>query len=1588
LDGKLEEVRQRTAHLVAHSAGSDEDDGRYEKLDLEEETEAKRQRVADNYHRVGLNDVLQVVRVSGDFQWKIPPRSEMNIPVEMWRRGTQNRLKGTYIIEPHHGPNIHSFRKGREWVLASCIVSQQDWQGAIVVRVMNPTMQAQTVYPGQALGRLDELDMEINSLPSISRLKPRGYVTPGSEATSNVVAAVQTKDDEGSGSDDEVANVPTLDDTHASKEELELRIEETCEHLTPEQREELTGLLNEYQFMFRAKPGRTDLVRHSVDTGDSRPIRGAPFRLSPAERTKIREDVADMLEGGVIQPSRSAWGASVVLAKKKDGTLRFCVDYRKLNAATVRDVYPLPRIDDTLDKLGGARYFSALDLTSGYWQVEMEQEDKAKTAFITPDGLYEFNVMPFGLCNAPATFQRLMDSVLAPLGFEYVLVYLDDVMVFSRSFEDHLRHLRAVLTCVRDANLSVKLKKCNFAQLETVYLGHMISAEGVRPEAKKVEAIEALVPPTTVKGVRSFLGFLGFYRRFVKDFSRIAKPLTELTKKNQAWEWTPECEEAFKKLKQALMSEPVLANPDFTRQFVIRTDASFIGLGATLSQEYEGKLRPVAYASRILKPAETRYTATEVECLGMKWAINYFRPYVYGNHFTLQTDHVALTWLKTVQHTNARLIRTALALQGLDMEVIHKPGLSMHDADALSRLPRKPKVTVAAMWEDEVRTKGDEDVGNQQQQPTTASVNTVGWDHVRTRRRRDYWVSSSSDEDRHSGLTSESERSSEEAWYHPGQGIGEEKDETGVLIEEKAQGWDATPGMAALPTEGIVFGADGQVIRQPALGRPPGQSRVRWQVPEVINDGQEESKAETDTKTGGGDRPNDNGVYAITGAVETTVGDGSDGTSSSDDDMETGQSPNQVDLGEVQQQTGGVMGVNMMPKGPLGQESECDLTDAEQRIHTKVQEYLRTDSYYSNLVKYITGEEIPEEAKTKRMEREAGQFIVRNGLLYRTDQLYLGKRAVSGRLLYRLVVPPALRQEVLFACHDHLLSGGHLGREKTFERIRARYYWRSLYSDVAKWCRSCRPCATRNTPLHLDTTQRPLPIPNEPFELVSVDVVGPFVAAKVSGNRYAIVFCDHLTRWVECIPFRTNDTTSCARVLVERVLCRHGAPKCLLSDRGGPFISEVARVVYEILSVRKLDTAAYRPQTNGLVERFNRTFAAMLSKFVNSKHTDWDRFVPYVTFSYNTTTHKAMGVSPFRMLYGREARLPVDAMLQPGGGDESVDTGTYVTELERGLRTVHNLGQESLQREQQQREQKHGSIPKQTFLPGDSVLVKKPNLEVGVSKKLLHSWRGPFIVRAKLGTSTYTVSDAGGGDRVVHASRMKKFYGADHVEPDEADYASFLEDAGEPDPGEGNRTYEPITVTSSERQQPANVSSIAPRVQTQTRDVVDPTLDHDGMVQLCRVCHVPRRGHQCPRSYQPTRQTTVDRRRMGIAAADSLPKFGIINPETQLAWAVYDQNDRRQIQSHNVTSWVSQCAVQGRTDDDIWAEECNVCTGKGKVMACYGCNLVFHGRCLVEKTLPRRSLRVEEELLCPQCTLDALGMDEDANAETELETKS
>ena len=463
-------------------------------------------------------------------------------------------------------------------------------------------------------------------------------------------------------------------------EDVQVNSELDCSKL-----EEVQTLLSRFPDVFTDLPGTTDIVEHEIVVTTDKPIRSKPYPVPFSLKKEIKTEIYHMLEMGIIEPSNSPYASPVVLVKKPDGSYRFCCDFRKVNNVTVFDAEPIGNPEDLFVKMSGSKYFTKVDLSKGYWQIKMKENSKSLTAFVTPEGLFSFNKMPFGLVNSGATFCRMMRILLK--GLKDTDNFVDDIIIHTETWVSHMIALEALLIRLRQAKLTARPSKCVVAVKNVSFLGHLIGEGMIQPLPEKVVSIRKCQRPCTKKQVRSFLGLIGYYRNFIPNFSAVSAPLSDLTKKGQPNKvrWQDEQENAFNALIQELSKSPILCLPNFERQFILRTDASDLGIGAVLLQENGEYKLPVAYASKKLLDRERRYSVIEKECFAIVWAVKKFMNYLYGKEFVLETDHRPLTYLNTAKVANARLMRWALALQPFKFRVENIKGVENVGADFLSR---------------------------------------------------------------------------------------------------------------------------------------------------------------------------------------------------------------------------------------------------------------------------------------------------------------------------------------------------------------------------------------------------------------------------------------------------------------------------------------------------------------------------------------------------------------------------------------------------------------------------------------------------------------------------------------------------------------------------------------------------------------------------------------------------------------------------------------------------------------------------------------------------------------------------------------
>ncbi len=950
-------------------------------------------------------------------------------------------------------------------------------------------------------------------------------------------------------------------------------------NLSHEEEQKLASVLGTYEDIFvgpDGKLGQTNKVKHTIDTGDARPIKLPPQRLPVMQRDIATKEIDKMLAEGVVEESVSPWAAPIVLVKKKDGSTRFCVDYRHINMVTRKDAYPLPRIDTSLDSLGGAKWFCTLDLASGYWQVAMDEKDKCKTAFATHRGLYQFTVMPFGLCNAPVTFERLMELVLHGLQWEACLVYLDDVIVFGRTYEETLSNLCKVFDRLRDAHLKLKPKKCVLFQKEISFLGHLVTDTGIKCDPTKVEAIRNMEPPKDVSGVKAFLGLASYYRRFLSNLATISYPLTALTQKNAKFVWGPKQMAAFNKIKELLISSSVLAYPTRDDPFILDTDASAFGIGAVLSQVQNGEERPIAYASKTLSKQQQNYCTTYRELLAVVTFMKQFRHYLWGRKFTLRTDHHSLKWLCNFKEPEGMVARWLTVLDTYDFELQHRKGSLHGNADGLSRnMPRK-------------RCKRDEceDCRSKEKGSITAIQDPL-------RQQLSNTVDGDTDDAEGSAATSN--------WMDS-------------WTKDKLQEWQTQD-----PSISVIIKLKGEM-----------KDRPEWQ-------------------------------------------------------MVTEKSPT-----------------------------------------------------------------------VKCLWTQWNQLEVREGILYHVT------KDDKEKSLVQLVAPQEVRAIILHQLHN-TRTAGHLGRNKTCSKVQQRFYWPNHNDDIARWCRHCTECAQHKPgPGKGRAPLGHVPV-GAPMERLCIDLLGPLPETE-NGHKYIMVVGCCFTKWKEAYALVDMSAQSVADELVTQFICRFGVPREIHTDQGSQFESDMFAYLCELLQITKTRTTPYHPQSDGMIERFNRTVVQMLSIFVNDHRNDWDDHLPYVMMAYRASAHESTKCSPNLLMLGREIFLPIDIMAGiPPHTLEYECPVQYVQWVHDAMESAYELAREQLSASaQRQKSYYDQKLKVRSYDRGQWVWLWYPPMARG---KFGHGWVGPYLVLNKMNEYVYRIQMAPNQDsRVVHVDHLKPFLSDEHPE--------------------------------------------------------------------------------------------------------------------------------------------------------------------------------------------------------------------------------
>lgn len=994
------------------------------------------------------------------------------------------------------------------------------------------------------------------------------------------------------------------------------------ENLTIMQQTEVWQLLTEFAEVFsidETDVGRTDLIKHRIITTDDVPVKIPPRRLPIAKRDLVQREIDRWAELGIIQESRSAYSAPVVLVQRGP-KVRLCIDYRRLNDKTVQDAIPTPNIDTILDMLSGSTYFSCLDLRSGFLQIPVDPRDVHKTAFCTENQLWEFLYTPFGLTGSPSACVRLIEIVFNGMSPKALLAFIDDVMVHASTFEQELINLREALTRLKRAGLKVNIQKARLFQRETKFLGHVVSGDGVRPDEDKVKAVVTWPTPQNVAQLRSWLGLCAYERRFICNYSHVAQPLYELTKKRAKFHFGEPQKAAFDELKRLMSTAPVLAHYDPEAELILESDCSLHGAGSILLEVINGQERVVAYYSKLLSKSQRNYCATKRELYAIVASLAHFHVYLYGHkRFVVRTDHSSLRWLLNFKDLEGLLARWLERIQLYDFEIQYRAGSKIPAADALSRRP---------CTEDNCRHC---------QQVETSHVTFLS-------------PVVSRDTNEPQAITVED-----------------------YIVDERAP----NAASAKIVTNCI---------------NNPVQNIVASDVLSSVEEEEEEDSI---------------GLVCLVGRKE-------------DSDLITTE----------------------------------QVEPADTRIETPVNvvRVAGIDLGHEQCVDAVLGEIV--QAKLSGAPRPKWEDISGRNAVYKAwwsdwEALEMHEGLLCRRwikdstnaVLWLPAVPAGLQAQVLTQVHDGV-GAGHFGRRKTLLRLKEAFYWPQRSKAVIAWCRDCSVCARRKGPVKRQHGPMQRYSAGTPMERVGIDVLGPMPVTD-RGNRYLLVAVDYFTKWPEAIPMPNQEATTIAEALVSNFFCRFGACMELHSDQGRNFESAVLAEVCKIFGVHKTRTTALYPQSDGLVERFNRTLLNSLAAYVSEHQRDWDLHTPLVLLAYRTAVHEATGVSPCEAMLGRPLRGPLELVVPRPVPEHCTVDSQYVSELIAQLESVQQYVRANLDLAGLDLKRRYDRNADRTgFQPGDAVWLYNPRVPKGRSPKLGRPWTGPHRVVERLTDVVYRIQSS------------------------------------------------------------------------------------------------------------------------------------------------------------------------------------------------------------------------------------------------------
>ena len=1122
-------------------------------------------------------------------------------------------------------------------------------------------------------------------------------------------------------------------------------------------------------------------VEHAIELKPgSRPPPVRPLRHgSTRDAAILQKYIEDGLRSGQLQASTSPYGSMALVVLKKDGTPRVVIDYRAINEITIKNKYPLPLMDELFDRVVNAKWFTKIDLRSGFHQIAIRPEDREKTAFRTRYGSFEYTVLPMGLCNAPGTFMQLMNETFADMMDKSVLCFLDDILIYSRTEEEHLQHVRAVLRRLKERKLYGKLSKCEFMQREVEFLGHRIGADGLRVAPDKVAGVRDWQPPTSVTEVRSFLGLANFYRRFVAGYARMAMPLTELTKDNVPFVWGSEQQRAFDQLKAALCSAPVLVIPDQTKPFQLNCDACKYAVGAVLQQDQGNGPQPVAYYSHKMTDAERNYDVREKEFMAIYLACLHWRPYLHGTQpFRLLSDHKSLVYYMTMPHLSDRLARWVEKMQQFDCGIEYIKGEENVVADALSRRgdhePKTAQIKALNLFAVRLRPAPKPDEPHETRQahidaakrvlppaPDRPAPRTDGTIVMPSQR-----CTANTNAGRQCGQRT---AMGHVCWAHLRRDFGLRVQKSTIPGAGRglfAYARDGLPQDFNIPYTGDLIEltpqqAGGPYVLQLRKTAGIDAARTNCSVARWVND-----------PRGGVDangRPlKENCKFVIhtqrdssqrVGAVRTLrpVERGEELLVKYGQDYwrlhcATAKAATPPDEKRRQRRIAGKLRQNAA-RAPTGaQAAPSASTDSrQQRADARAQRSGRDTSTarLHRLDVTVTGTSGPPAGPGGTTATPMVQAIRTAAEADAQYQRWLtqppdGWHAGGGVLFddqQRLVVPnnANLRTRVLAELHDSV-TGAHAGRDRMTADAKRRFYWDGMATAIEQYVVTCDACQRNKTSKQLTPgLLMPLPIPEEPCMHWTTDAVSGFRKSK-RGHTSIQVFIDRRTKLKRLAATHVTDgAIQMAHTILRTIIGPHGVPMSMLSDRDTRITARVTTELQRALGTQTVLSTAFHPQTDGQSEREIQTLTTVLRSYVNAMGDDWDEYLPALELALNSKVQASTGASPHYLVYGTEPRLPVDCMLdelRPATTRHPV-VGDRLTRMKTALGAAFDRT-ELAQARQKRAADRHRRLME--LKPDDLVMLSTEGLQLrsGVHK-LTQRYIGPFKVTSVVNTNAVTL---------------------------------------------------------------------------------------------------------------------------------------------------------------------------------------------------------------------------------------------------------